>query len=148
MLVQLMLMVGTRVASLHEGGVARDQNDACLTAGRLQHTRTPARLVTAGCDANCEIPSQNATLQQLWECRVSGLPDLNQSHPYVRQQLAAWVHAMQTQYRSAGWESGGHQKARACCSALTNLPCVQPCCAHPGLLAALNHLLDWKYAWC
>ncbi|KAL4458945.1 hypothetical protein ABPG75_013810 [Micractinium tetrahymenae] len=51
-----------------------------------------------GCGPNCEIPAQNATLEQQWDCRVSGLPDLNQSHPYVRQQLAGWVRSMQAQY--------------------------------------------------
>ncbi|KAL4459197.1 hypothetical protein ABPG75_014062 [Micractinium tetrahymenae] len=49
-----------------------------------------------GCGAYCDIPD-NATLEQRWDCELSGLPDLNQSHPYVRQQLASWVKTMQGQ---------------------------------------------------
>lgn len=39
----------------------------------------------------CAVPEQNASLEQRWACRFSWLPDLNQDHPYVRNQSAAWI---------------------------------------------------------
>jgi hypothetical protein len=39
---------------------------------------------------DCTIPN-DATFEQNWDCRLSGLPDLDQRQPFVRQELANWI---------------------------------------------------------
>ncbi|KAI8466818.1 MAG: glycoside hydrolase superfamily [Monoraphidium minutum] len=58
-----------------------------------------------GCDAACGIPPsawdapEEATLEH---CRLAGLPDLNQTHPFVREKLLAWVGEMVSNYSLDG----------------------------------------------
>ena len=47
-----------------------------------------------GCAENCLIPEQGATLEQEFNCRLSGLPDLNQSNPFVAEELRRWTRWM------------------------------------------------------
>lgn len=42
----------------------------------------------AGCQIGCGY--SNANDQQIRQCRLSNLPDLNQDNPYVAQQLLDW----------------------------------------------------------
>ena len=50
-----------------------------------------------GCDNNCNINNfQDQPMVQ--HCRLSGLPDLNQSSPFVAQQLTSWVKGIIAEY--------------------------------------------------
>ncbi|EFN56269.1 hypothetical protein CHLNCDRAFT_30901, partial [Chlorella variabilis] len=52
----------------------------------------------AGCDPDCNIPADNPTYDQQWHCQLSGLPDLNQSIPYVREMFADYIQWILSQY--------------------------------------------------
>lgn len=54
-----------------------------------------------GCNSFCDIPSsafESGDLPQLEHCRLSGLMDLNQSNPFVRQQLLGWARSLTQRY--------------------------------------------------
>ena len=59
----------------------------------------PPTRAAAGCDPDCNIPADNPTYDQLWHCQLSGLPDLNQSMPYVREMFADYIQWILSQYR-------------------------------------------------
>ena len=61
-------------------------------------TARTARCI-AGCGPYCQIPTTNPSYRQQWDCFLSGLPDLNQSLPFVRDQLANWIKWMLPQFR-------------------------------------------------
>jgi alpha-amylase len=42
------------------------------------------------CD-DCNVGGGPASADNLWNCRLSGLPDLNQTIPFVQQQLIQWA---------------------------------------------------------
>lgn len=71
----------------------------CLTAAALVAI-LPCQW-RAGCDEHCSIPEQGSTGEQEVGCRLSGLPDLNHSVPFVREQLADWTNWMLDRYRCA-----------------------------------------------
>ncbi|GBF97600.1 acidstable alpha-amylase [Raphidocelis subcapitata] len=59
----------------------------------------------SGCDASCSIPSAafaSADLAVLEHCRLGGLPDLNQSEPFVRAKLLDWVSSLARRGRIDG----------------------------------------------
>ncbi|KIY97707.1 hypothetical protein MNEG_10256 [Monoraphidium neglectum] len=59
----------------------------------------------SGCDGSCSIPRaafDAADEGPLEHCRLAGLPDLNQSHPFVRHELLRWVGFMVTTFSLDG----------------------------------------------
>lgn len=46
----------------------------------------------AGCDPlTCGFPEEGVTFEQIWDCRLSGLPDLNHRNPVVRREFENWL---------------------------------------------------------
>ena len=59
----------------------------------------------SGCDAQCNIPDSAwnpPNARTIEHCRLEGLADLDQDHPYVRATLLAWVHDVVRNYSFDG----------------------------------------------
>ena len=73
------------------GAPAASPGPACWAQKRPLKSPTPGRRI--GCDpATCSIPSgafdgDKPDLGLIEHCRLSGLPDLNQTEPFVRSQV-------------------------------------------------------------
>jgi alpha-amylase len=107
----------------------------------------------SGCDSNCNIPGNDFQCNdpKTKLCRLSGLPDLNQSVPYVTNTLLSWISDLVNKYQIDGlrvdtalevnpdfWRSF---VSAAGCYAVGEVEAGTPCVASyqgqalPGLLA-------------
>jgi alpha-amylase len=50
------------------------------------------------CDSNCDISSYKCGQDQIYNCRLSGLPDLNQTNPTVKTTLLNWISSLIAKY--------------------------------------------------
>lgn len=73
---------------------ARPLAGGLISASQAQHTICAfidtSATASAGCDEHCSIPAAafaSADLAAMEHCRLGGLPDLNQSRPFVREKV-------------------------------------------------------------
>lgn len=60
-----------------------------------------------GCPTDCSIQDWN-NVQEMEHCRLAGLPDLNQTHPFVQDQLLQWISHVRVFAAVCRGASGAH----------------------------------------